>query len=138
MNLLYTDMSNVLITIGKTVIKTAAGGEQWNQEPLNAAQLTGKNRQTYGCPTSRSVTDDSDYQATLDYIGNWRAKQPVSQKFALWHLLTNCYPPSGTVGLAFIGITCSTTNMAASWSSLQNEGAGMQVCDVGERGEMSG
>lgn len=121
-------MANVFLTIGKTVIKTAPGNEKWNQEPLDAAQLTGKNRKTYGCPVSRAVRDDSDYQSTLNHIGDWRQALPAAERFAMWHLLTNCYPPAGTVGLAFIGATCSTSNMGASWANLQNEGAGRHAC----------
>lgn len=125
MNLLYSDMANVFLTIGKMDIRTSvvAGDPAWNQEPLDMVQLTGANRKTYGCPTSRSVTDDSDYQMTLTNFGNWRATLPTTDRLALWHLLTDCYPPAGTVGLAYIGSTCTTNNMGASWASLQNEGA---------------
>lgn len=124
-NLLYSDMANVFLTLGQTYIKTSVkpGDEAWNQEPLDAAQLTGGNRKTYGCPISRSVSDNSDYQMTLNNFGNWRRDLPAAQKFAMWHLLTNCYRPAGTVGLAFIGSTCNTGNMGASWAGLQNEGA---------------
>lgn len=118
-------MANVFLTIGKTVIKTSvkAGDEAWNQEPLDAKLLTGGNRKTYGCPVSRSVSDNSDYQTTLNNFGNWRQSLPPSERFALWHLLTNCYRPAGTVGLAFIGSTCAMNNIGASWAGLQNEGA---------------
>jgi len=122
-NLLYSDMANVFVTIGRTLVKTKAGPEAWNQEPLDPERLTGANRKTYGCPLSRSLTDDSDYQATLTNFGNWRGMQPAATRLALWHLLTDCYPPAGTVGLAYIGSTCSTNFMGASWASLQNEGA---------------
>jgi hypothetical protein len=123
-NLLYSDMANVFLTLGRTYIKTSVepGDEAWNQEPLDAAQLTGANRKTFGCPNSRSVSDNSDFQMTLNDFGNWRGALPAAQKFAIWHLLTNCYRPAGTVGLAFIGSTCSTTNIGASWAGLQNEG----------------
>lgn len=124
-NLLYSDMANVFVALDQTRVYTtvAPGTEAWNQEPLNAAQLTGANRKTYGCPISRSVTDDSDYQMTLANFGNWRGTLPTTDRLALWHLLTNCYPPAGTVGLAYIGTTCTTGAQAASWASLQNEGA---------------
>jgi hypothetical protein len=129
-NLLYSDMANVFLTLARTHIKTSvqAGDEAWNQEPLDASQLTGANRKTYGCPLSRSVSDNSDYQATLTNFGNWRQSLPAAQKFALWHLLTNCYRPAGTVGLGYIGSTCSTNHMGASWASLQNEGACVCMC----------
>ena len=124
-NLLYSDMANVFVTLGQTRVYTtvAPGTEAWNQEPLDAAQLTGANRKTFGCPISRSVTDDSDYQMTLTNFGNWRGTLPTTDRLALWHLLTNCYPAAGTVGLAYIGTTCTTTNQAASWVSLQSQGA---------------
>jgi hypothetical protein len=124
-NLLYSDMANIFVTIGQSRIMTSvvAGGPQWNQEPKSPALLTGANRKTYGCPVSLGLADDSDYQATLTNFGNWRGRLPAAQRFAGWHLLTDCFPPAGTVGLAYIGSTCSTTNMGVSWASLQNEGA---------------
>ncbi len=126
-NFLYSDMANVFISIAEIFIKTAPGGEAWNQEPLDRKQLNGGNRHAYGCPVSRAVTDDSDYQKTLTDFGSWRASLADTRKFAVWHLLTNCYPPAGTVGLAYIGSTCSTNYMGSSWSSLQDEATFMTV-----------
>ena len=49
------------------------------------------------------------FQNTLSKhpFGHWT---PVSgkSKRGLWHLLTNCYAPPGTVGLAYLGTLCNT------------------------------
>ena len=43
-------------------------------------------------------------------VGHPFRKPPVSgkSKRGLWHLLTNCYAPPGTVGLAYLGTLCNT------------------------------
>jgi len=43
---------------------------------------------------------------------------PISS--GIWHLLTNCYTPSGTYGLAYVGATCLfdlDAQYSIGWSS---------------------
>jgi len=41
----------------------------------------------------------------LDALTNWR-QQSVSDTGGMWKALTNCYPPPGTVGYAYVGTLC--------------------------------
>jgi len=46
----------------------------------------------------------------LDSFTTWRSnyyKSNPNEKNGVWHLLTNCHPPPGTVGLAWVGVLCS-------------------------------
>ena len=126
-NVLYTDMINVFVTLKETYIRTASGVDAWNQEPVDAAALTGGTRHTNGCPVSRAVTDDSDYPTMLSNFGNWRGSLVATRRYATWHLMTNCFPPAGTVGLAYIGVTCDTGKSGAGWSSFQSEATWLTV-----------
>lgn len=126
-NFLYVDMGNVFLTLGETLVRTSPGGDDWNQEPRDPEALTGASRRQNGCPLSRSSGDDSDYQDLLDSFGAWRSRLPPSRRYAVWHLLTNCFPAPGTVGLAYIGATCSTNNIGVGWTGLQNEATFMTM-----------
>jgi hypothetical protein len=57
-------------------------------------------------------------QDKLDQVSQWRGSQ--EQTSNLWHLSTNCYPPPGTVGLAWLGVTCMTNSVnggSSGWFS---------------------
>jgi len=125
-NVLFVDMINVFLTLGEIVVRTRTGGEAWNQEPLNAAVLDGTpaSMLANGCPLSRQNTD-TDTGAVLSALKDWRLALPPNRRYALWHLMTACFPPPGVVGLAYIGTTCSS--IAAGWSSIKNEGTYMTV-----------
>eukprot|EP00455_Lapot_gusevi_P043586 TRINITY_DN531_c0_g1_i5.p1 TRINITY_DN531_c0_g1~~TRINITY_DN531_c0_g1_i5.p1 ORF type:complete len:1022 (-),score=341.48 TRINITY_DN531_c0_g1_i5:177-3242(-) len=79
--------TNVVVTANPVVYKTS-GGETWN-----------------ACGVDTSTK--------LDNYRTWRANNKPE---ASWHLMTNCFPPPGTVGLAYVGVMC---NMAysAGWSN---------------------
>ena len=53
------------------------------------------------------------------YNQNWIDSGDSSN--GLWHLLTNCFPPIGTVGLAYIATTCSPP-LNVGWSTWENDG----------------
>ena len=61
-------MANVYVRLGAIEVRTSAGGEAWNEEPLDPTSLTGTTRATYGCATSRTVGTDSniDTETTLE------------------------------------------------------------------------
>lgn len=40
-------------------------------------------------------------------------------------MLTNCYPPSGTVGLAYVGVTC--TSYGTGWSNFLSSPGSWEV-----------
>ena len=120
-------MINVFVALRETYIRTAPGVDAWNQEPVDAAALTGGTRHINGCPISRAVTDNSDYQTMLTNFGTWRGGRLATRRYASWHLMTNCFPPPGTVGLAYIGVTCNTGKYGVGWSSFQSEATWLTV-----------
>jgi len=107
LNLLYVDMANVFLAVAETLVKTKSGGEDWNEEPLRPDILRGDNRWDHGCPTSRSMKTDQDYNTVLLRFDNWRRGLPVRRRHVTWHLMTNCYPVPGVVGMAYLGTTCN-------------------------------
>jgi len=82
-NIIYLTQVNVFLTLGTLEIQTTTGGPAYNQYP----------------PCGR------DIYGTLDVFTAWR-RQQVNQDNGLYHLLTNCFPPPGIVGLAWIGALC--------------------------------
>ena len=83
---------------------------------------SGANRRTVGCDASR-ITGGDDNSAYLGKITKWRQDNMPSEsvngaKYGLWHALTNCFPPPGTVGQAYVGTTCSGSHNTgySSWS----------------------
>eukprot|EP00010_Vexillifera_abyssalis_P007987 CAMPEP_0201549636 /NCGR_PEP_ID=MMETSP0173_2-20130828/6082_1 /ASSEMBLY_ACC=CAM_ASM_000268 /TAXON_ID=218659 /ORGANISM="Vexillifera sp., Strain DIVA3 564/2" /LENGTH=1139 /DNA_ID=CAMNT_0047959369 /DNA_START=56 /DNA_END=3475 /DNA_ORIENTATION=+ len=111
---LYATTVNVEFTLAELVIRTTAGdGLPWN---------------TVNC---QSVEDK------LDAFTSWRENQA---DYGLWHLLTRCYS-SGTVGLAWTGVTCAANplngpngrpagNTAVS-SYIENTGHGVVAHEIG-------
>lgn len=61
-------MANVYVRLAAIEVRLAAGGESWNQEPLNPASHKGPVRSQYGCYTSRTVgqVNNTDTSATLE------------------------------------------------------------------------
>jgi len=92
-NLVYLQQLNIYLTFTDTVVYPAAGGSTpvWNRVPPSAGAH---------CP---SIIDTD-----LNDFTSWRYTAPQLGKNSIWHLLTNCYPPAGTVGLAWIGTLCNS------------------------------
>ena len=68
-----------------------------------------------------SCPANSDADNRLREFGTWRAGLPLARRYGLWHLLTNCWTPSGTYGLAYLAVTCYMTSpnsvYGVGWSS---------------------
>jgi len=90
-NLVYLPQLNVYLTMGDSVIQTATGGPVWNYD-----------RTTTGC---------ADINTYLNGITAWRVSTKPT-RHGIWHAFTDCYPPPGTVGLAWIGTLCNVNNAA--------------------------
>lgn len=104
-NRIYLDQVNVFLQVGDTVIQTGSGGESWNQEP--------------NCGL--------DISSALGQFRTWRTNQGDDGN-GLWHLMTNCYPPPGTVGIAYVGVLCSlrsgvgvSTFSSSTWKTVAHE-----------------
>ena len=88
MNGIYIAQLNVKTYVSSMVIKLSYGGSDWN------AQV---------CP---------DIDTKLDQISASSDIAGVPSN-GLWHLFTNCYPPPGTIGLAWLGVMCQPINNVA-------------------------
>jgi hypothetical protein len=110
----------------------------WNQEPLDAT-VSGGNRGTKGCPISRNRPDTSscctlangksDYSNYLTRAELWwsdrdQDKNNNGKPSGIFHVFTNCFPPSGTVGLAYVGTVCSRSLNNVGWTNAGRDNAG--------------
>jgi len=91
-NAVYLQQLNVFLTIQETVIYSSTGG---SSPAFNRAPPTG------------GRCSETTIDATLTDFSNWRYANRRTQN-SIWHLMTNCFPPAGTVGLAWIGTLCSS------------------------------
>lgn len=112
-NVLYTDQMNVYVKLGEIYICTGKGGPAWNEAPVNPSRNTGSYLSSYGCP-SAGYNSNPQY-STLQTLGKWRAS--YSSRAGFWHLVTNCFPPPGTIGIAWVGVTCQYDSMGVGLSS---------------------
>lgn len=120
-NVLYTDQINVFIELADVyMFSTAAAnptwtGGDWN---LDSASSLGTNN-----PTG----------TLLDRFRAWTNNEMSSEtpgsQYGLWHLLTNDFPPPGTVGLAYKGVTCTTYN--SGWTTFFSDTWGTFAHELG-------
>jgi hypothetical protein len=101
-NLVYQANFNVFLEVQDVIIQTTTGGPTWNNKPA-----------TPGGHCSIGIEGD------LNAISSWRQSN-YPKKNALWHLMTNCFPPAGTIGLAWIAVLCNTARGTAVTSYSQN------------------
>jgi len=87
-NVIYTNQVHVSIKIGSTKVVTGSG-PTWN--PCGSRSLK------------------------LDKFREWKARWRTNDK-GPWHLMTNCYPSPGTIGLAYIGVLAWPSH-AAGWTN---------------------
>jgi len=89
-NQVYRPELGVILVVGDTDIKTARTSDSWNQDRGSSRQCA------------------NDIDAVLESLNSWRSTTRRSSKMGVWHLLTDCYPPPGTIGLAYMGSICGT------------------------------
>ena len=91
-NLVYLTQLNMFLTISDIVIAStiSSTAPSWNDNPPSAGAH---------CPIT--ITDK------LNTLSSWRGSSKSTSN-SIWNLQTNCYPPAGTVGLAWIGVLCNT------------------------------
>jgi hypothetical protein len=105
-NSIYVFQLNIFLQVAQFYMKTASGGEAWN----NAASDTGGT-------CSQTIESKLDAMRAWSTPGGGRPNER-----GLWHLLTPCFY-SGTVGLAYVGVLCSTSggyNTGVSGHALGN------------------
>jgi hypothetical protein len=110
-NNIYTNQMDVVITIAAFDIMTVSDSSIWNGAV---------------CDQCTDTTCNSRIDNTLDDFTVWRNNNHPHDA-ALWAHVTNCYPPAGTVGLAWLGVICISTGVGTSsyhsgwWTTLAHE-----------------
>ena len=102
------DQLGVRLALTHVVLNEQPGGVFAQAGPNDAPSVAGGRT----CPSyHRAVI--SGHGVAVEASGIGVALQRFSQwvgghapEAGLWHLLTNCFPPAGTVGLAWRGATC--------------------------------
>merc|ERR1719300_1333666 len=89
-NSLYRRQMDVQFKIGK-IEYGEVEGFTFNEKPARSGTKT--------CPSG----DDAEQR--LYKLEAWRRTYRPNE-MGLWHLLTDCHPPPGTVGIAFVGVIC--------------------------------
>jgi hypothetical protein len=87
-NYVYANQLNLLLSLAATSIQTSPGNLAWNQNaPASAC---------------------TDIGTTLNAFTAWRKSQSniSNMQVSTWHLLSGCWQPPGTVGMAWIGSLC--------------------------------
>eukprot|EP01129_Flabellula_baltica_P008673 TRINITY_DN3474_c0_g1_i1.p1 TRINITY_DN3474_c0_g1~~TRINITY_DN3474_c0_g1_i1.p1 ORF type:complete len:925 (-),score=184.87 TRINITY_DN3474_c0_g1_i1:1550-4282(-) len=93
---LYIDTLNIKLQLDEIVLKSSSSSIAWNSQ---------------SCSTIENKLND---------FSQWRGTRNTNA--GLWHLVTNCYPPPGTIGLAWLGVTCMTNTVSQSSSKISGAG----------------
>eukprot|EP00808_Paulinella_micropora_P017517 g21446.t1 len=98
-NLVYEAQLNIRLSVANVFVQQTAGGPSWNNP-------------TTSCTLSISKQ--------LDNFGPWVVNGAPARR-GLWHLIDDCFPGAGTIGLAYIGTLCNRNgaNTGVSWYSTQ-------------------
>mmetsp|Transcript_17310 Transcript_17310/g.33759 ORF Transcript_17310/g.33759 Transcript_17310/m.33759 type:complete len:1367 (+) Transcript_17310:33-4133(+) len=99
-NAIYTTQVHTSLVIGPTkYLKTLATGDpSWNEKPA----------------TPGRVSCGLTVNGKLNAFTSWRGAQ--GKNAGIWHLMTHCFPPPGTVGLAYVGVL-GNTRVGTGWTS---------------------
>lgn len=106
-NQIYEKQLNIYLQAESFHFETAYGGDtEWNPSASD------------GCESSMEVL--------IPKFALWRSTS--AQSGSLTHLLTNCFPPPGVVGLAYIGVLCElrygvgiSTHSSSTWITVAHE-----------------
>ena len=132
-NVLFAEQFNVFLSIGEYVMYSTTSasptwsGGNWNQASSKVhgdwnGAVTSKS--VDGCSISKE--DLPDTEDTDDYLTRFKewTNNEMSEEtsgrgmnYGLWHAFTACFPGPGTVGLAFLAVTCTTIN--SGWTTLK-------------------
>ncbi len=100
-NAVFLPQVKLYLSVDTIDLRTSPGGSGMSWNAMGASQPGN------GCLAPASL---------LDSFSTWRGTTRGSAQGA-WMLLTDCHPPPGTVGYAFIGTSCLSRH-SVGWSSL--------------------
>jgi hypothetical protein len=97
-NAIYTNQVHVSLQMGPTDFRTTRStnaAEQWNED--------------------RTIATCASTNTKLNSFKRWRYDNQRTTA-SIWHLMTDCYPPPGVVGLAYVDVLANTVN-GAGWTN---------------------
>merc|ERR1719204_517593 len=112
-NAMFNAQMDVEIKIANLFMGNNVEGFTFNEAP------TVRGRKT--CPSQMGAS------SRLGQLRAWRARfQPTTN--GLWHLMTDCHPPPGTIGIAYVGALCrefgvglSSNTGRGTWQTVAHE-----------------
>jgi hypothetical protein len=110
----YYAQLGVALTVHEVLVKTELDGSAWSHR--------GRGEEGSTCP------DPAQYNQFLATFASWR-RGAYDDTVAVATLLTDCFPPPGVVGLAYVGRPCD-----AYGSNFVNVGAMMWLTLAHEDG----
>jgi len=120
-NSIYTPQMGVHLYIKTTDIRTTAATTGNPPAPWNIQQTNPAQPRNAGCGGASS-------SALLQAFRAWRQTHHPSDA-GLWHLMTNCFPPPGVIGVAYLNAICSprvgaglsSSGTGATWTIVAHE-----------------
>ena len=128
-NTIFVDQVGIEFSMGTTIINLdataslAAGGPNYkpSTSPANARNLCGAEVSTgyyeydialpSGASSPVNVEIKEGHSKMLGRLSNWVGlSAPTCSGCSHWHLLTDCYPAAGTVGVAWTDVACEPLN----------------------------
>jgi len=78
---------------------------------------------------ARSSNNCPSISSQLSEMRSWSRDLPSDQQAVNWHLITDCHPPPGTVGIAYVGTLCNkhgynvavTSRTSTTWKVFAHE-----------------
>lgn len=138
-NAIYTDQVGLEIQIASLIINVddsasySAGGP--NFAPATQGERNSCPSQVQDGATVTAITDDdSDVDVIyangagvlLGMFSQWASAHAPVSDVGIWHLLTDCFPPAGVVGIAWMDVMCAET---AYEIRIRDSGVACDGCD---------
>ena len=122
-NLVYRDQVGIEFQLGTVIINVDGCGDFADTGPNFAPTVPGQ-RNRCGAALADAYTPVQGHllsggetitveaqggpKKMLQRMASWLNVAPPCPDCGHWHLLTNCFPPTGTIGIAYWGRTCQT------------------------------
>lgn len=112
-NNMYRGHMNVEIVVDEILMGNGVTGFNFNEAPTQPGRKT--------CPSGDGAS------SRLTKLRAWRQTYH-RQNLGLWHLMTDCHPPAGTIGIAYVSALChqfgvglSSYTGTGTWQTVAHE-----------------
>jgi len=106
-NTMYGNQMGVEITPTEIVLSGSARANELGFDSDGTTANNGMRDEAPATLGTKTCPSGLDPSARLTQLRNWRY-QNLPEEHGLWHLMTHCHPPAGTVGIAYISALCSS------------------------------